>query len=290
MLLAGRAWGERLSRDVDFAPIRCLGAIDGLEGLRPSRTEQADKSKDFAAPHAERHVPHAGAPTQAAHRHGDFGRCGGRLRRHGARSRRPSGAAFPPQHGSDQSRARQIGGRGTFHHASVPQHSQPVAEPIAFRQAVADIDDAAAFLSQLLDDAVQDVDFGPGQCGRRLIHDDDLSAERDDPRDRDHLLQAEPQRPERASGIDREAIATEDRGGLRDHFRCIGEEAELPGLAREEDVGGDAPLRDQVDLLIDGGDARGLGGARAVEGDRLVVEQNLTRARLVEARQQLDQR
>ena len=61
-------------------------------------------------------------------------------------------------------------------------------------------------------------------------------------------------------------------------------------LAAEEEVARDAHHRDHAEILEHGRNAQRLRVARVAEGDRLAVDEDLTRARPVDAGQHLDQR
>ena len=61
-------------------------------------------------------------------------------------------------------------------------------------------------------------------------------------------------------------------------------------LAAEVDVLGDGELGDQVELLVDDGDAVALGVARAVQHERLAVEDSSPRVVRVRAAEDLHQR
>ena len=83
-------------------------------------------------------------------------------------------------------------------------------------------------------------------------------------------------------GRDVEAVALRDLGDLA-AGAAAGEEAEAACLlVAEHDVLGHGEHRDEHEVLVHHADAGGHGVARAAEGDRLVVDEDLALVRLVE--------
>ncbi len=111
--------------------------------------------------------------------------------------------------------------------------------------------------------------------GRWLVHDEDARGIGERPRDLDHLLLCETQRPHRRVRIDGDAQRLEDSRGATPHRRPVDD----PGPARrrlaEENVLRNREVRHEAQLLIDGADPEPSRGGWIGNVDSLPVEQNL---------------
>ena len=143
---------------------------------------------------------------------------------------------------------------------------------------------------QLADDAEQVGDLVVGEHRARLVHDDQPRVVGQRPRHADHLLAGGGQRADhpgrRDLGV---AEAAEDLAGAAGHVAAA-DEAEDPGLVAEERVLGDAEVVDEVELLVDGGDAGLHGGLRVGEVDHVAEPLDLALVGPVRAGEHLDER
>ncbi len=133
------------------------------------------------------------------------------------------------------------------------------------------------------DQRVEQLDLVIGERGGGLVHDQDAGVERERLDDLDHLLLRDAQladpvgRPHRLR-----ADGGEQLGRALAHRPAVDQPA-AQRLAAEEHVLGDRALGQQVELLVDDADAGGLGGARAVQRDRLTADPQRARVGLVDA-------
>ena len=153
-----------------------------------------------------------------------------------------------------------------------------------------DVDDADAFRGEAADDAEEAVAFGGREGGGGLVHDQDAGLEREGLGDLDQLLLAHAQAGDAGLGVELDAEAGEELSGGGDHGAAVEEEAGAERFAAEEDVGGDAELGDEVELLVDDGDARPFGVADAGEADGGAVDQDLAGVGGLDAGEDLHQR
>ena len=122
---------------------------------------------------------------------------------------------------------------------------------------------------ELPDDLEQPLAFGRRQGGGRLVHDQDARLDRQRLGDLDQLLLADAQGCRRARPGSRSmpSRCSSARGGARLALRSTISPA-MQRLAAEEDVVGDGELGDEVEFLMDDGDAGGLRVADAGEAHR----------------------
>ena len=146
---------------------------------------------------------------------------------------------------------------------------------------------------QRLDPGEQRVGLRCREHGGRLVEDQDFR--RGDQRlgDLDDLLLRDAQRPrparaDRCWGIRNRAST---RAGDAVGRRPVDDERQCSRRhAAEQHVLGDAQMRQQAELLIDGADAERHGVGRPVDPRRLAVEQDVAAVRMRGARQHLHQR
>ena len=135
------------------------------------------------------------------------------------------------------------------------------------------------------------VAFGGREGGGGLVHDEDAGVEREGLGDLDELLLAHAQAGDAGVGVEVDAEAGEEaRGRRRTMARRSRKRPARQRLAAEEDVGGDAELGDEVELLVDDGDAGPLGVADAGEADGRAVDQDLAGVGGLDAGEDLHQR
>ena len=107
----------------------------------------------------------------------------------------------------------------------------------------------------------QPVRLGDGQARRRLVHDDDLGVERQRLGDLDELALGEREIGDGRVGLEIGAEPVEQRPACGAQVAAVDEPgtAAQKRLAAEEDVGGDVEIVEEVELLVNEGDAGGDG-------------------------------
>ena len=140
---------------------------------------------------------------------------------------------------------------------AVLEHGDPVADLADLLQPVRDVDDRDARGGQLPDDAEQVAHLVVGEHRARLVHDDQPGVVRQRPRHADDLLARGGQPPHLAARRD----LARDRAGraARARRRSASPRRTKPSAARlvaEEDVLRHRQPVDEVELLVDRGDAR----------------------------------
>ena len=174
---------------------------------------------------------------------------------------------------------------------AVAQHRHPVGQSEDLRQLVGDIGDADAALAQAPDHLQQPSRIRIRQCGRRLVHDDQLGVLRQGLGDLDPL--AVRHREAADDGIDVEIMAVEriEQGASAGPHG--GPVHAAPAGARrmaDIDVLRHAQLGEQQQFLIDRGDALGRRLAGRGKSDRLAFDPHLAGIGRLHPGDDLDQR
>ena len=153
--------------------------------------------------------------------------------------------------------------------AAVAQHDDAVGAALDLVQAVRDEDDADAALLQLGDDAHEGVGLGEREARGRLVHDDQAGVERERLGDLDQLHLRQRQLGDGRIRLELDAEALEQRLHLLVQLLAVDqlEGAAVERLAADEDVGGDVQIVEEVQLLVDEGDAAGDGVADGERAD-----------------------
>ena len=143
----------------------------------------------------------------------------------------------------------------------------------------------------MLEEAL-DVRFG--ERGRGLVHDEDPGVDGERLGDLDALAVAHVQRAHLAVHVQVVDVQRgQDSRARVVHGPPVDDAEALAAPARgvaHEDVLGDGELGVEAELLVHRGDAGGLGLVRAVEADLLAVDADRAAVRLVDARDDLDER
>ena len=156
-----------------------------------------------------------------------------------------------------------VGSRG--HVLAVAKDGDPVGERESLVQAVADVDDADAVLLELADDLEEVVDLAQAQRGGGLVHDDDVRLVQEGLGDLDHLLLPDTQSADGGAWVDLEMEPGKQLARTRVHGSPFQQGSPVQ-LRAQEHVLRDGQLGDEVELLIDGHDARVDGLARGARG------------------------
>jgi hypothetical protein len=130
-------------------------------------------------------------------------------------------------------------------------------------EVVGDEDDADAASGQFAHQLEQPLGLLTGQRGSRLVHDEDAHLSGQRLGDLDHLLLGDPQGADDPQGIDRRADPVQEFLRLA-HEHAPVDDSEPTGQLPQEQVLGDAELRNERQLLVDRCDAPslGVGGGR----------------------------
>jgi hypothetical protein len=153
---------------------------------------------------------------------------------------------------------------------------------------VRDEDDRDALAPEPADDPEQRLHLLLGEGGRRLVHDHQLRLGGQRPGEGGHLLRRDRVLVQRPGDVDVDVEPMQDRRRLAIH-RAPVDETEALGLPVEEHVLCYGPERDQVDLLVDGRQARQLCLVRRGERDLASVELDAAGVLGVDAGEHLDQ-
>jgi hypothetical protein len=198
-------------------------------------------------------------------------------------------ADLPAQHERDQTQAVEVGEAAGVHHVPVAQHGDRVADLVQLVHAVADVDHGDAALAQRADHVEQGAHLAWFERRGGLVHDRHPCVDGDRTREGHHLLGPDAEFAQRTAHIDPDAQAAQRLVRLPVHAPEVDQAEPAAGFAAEEEIAGHAHQRDEVDLLVDGGDARLLGLQGRGEADRRAVVDDLARVRLVDAGENFDQ-
>ena len=149
-------------------------------------------------------------------------------------------------------------------------------------------DDSKPARLEVADDLKQALDLISVKARSGLVQDQHLAREFNGASDRDDLLYGDRIGPQLARWVDLKAVTLEDVAGLPLHLPAINQ-AKTRGLMAKEEIFGNGPVGEEIDLLIDRADAVGLGLLRIIHVDRLAVGQHLPSIGLVGAGENLDQ-
>jgi hypothetical protein len=286
---AAGAVGGGLAGDGDGAGGERVHAEQRARGLGAPGAEQAREAHDLAPAHGHVEVAQAAPRGDAARLQQDLAAAGMAARKLGhARGLDVGGRAA--EHVGDEA---ELGGRRDVvrgHGAAVAHHRDAIADGEKLVEEVADVEHGGAVRLEVADDPEQRLDFTLVERGGGLVHDDELGVERDGARDGDELLDGGGKAAELRGHVDVHAEPGEDlaRAGVRGG--PVDAPPPGPRLVAEHHVLRDGAQRDEVQLLVDGGDARLLGLARARDHDGAAVEDAFALVAGIDAGEDLDQR
>ena len=188
------------------------------------------------------------------------------------------------------------GGDGSFGHQAVghghavPQHHVAVADLHHLAQLVGNEDHAYVLLFQRAQHIKNALDLGIGQGRGGFVHDDNGGFHHQRAGDFDDLLVAGVQGAYQGRGVDIDVHAGKKLPGEAQLLFVIDDVGVFFDLPANEHVFVYRQIVDQVQLLMDKGDARvqGLGGG--MEGDGLAVQDDLSLVGLQYAAQDVHQR
>jgi hypothetical protein len=278
----GAPGGEPSARDADLAGAGVVEAVDQAQQLGPAGADEAADADHFAGADLERRVADVAPAAEAAN-----------LQNHLARGVGPLGEQLldlAADHELDQPGRRGVGRQAGGHRAAVRQHRHAVSDPGDLVQAMRDVDHADAVRAEPPDDAEQRLDLVVVEDRGGLVHDEQADPLGQGARDRDDLLAGGPQRShERVGRYARVVEPREQRGGLAPHAPAV-EQPTPVELVAEEDALRHGQVLDEVELLVDRGDAARERSARLALRQRLAVDPDLALRRRDRAGHALDQR
>lgn len=267
---------------------RPAGTVDGLQDLGAARADEPGQSHDLAGPQLQVHRGEFALPGQPLDRQDGLRR--GRSRTVRGAGREDVLDLAAGHHGNDVVCRCGLGGQPDGHRPAVLEHRHPVSDPADLLQAVRDVDDGDPVGGEGGDDAEEVVDLVRVERGGRLVHDDEPYVVRERPRHGDDLLLGGGQRADRAGRVDlRVAEPLQQCPGGRAALAGADDEAGGGGFMAEEDVLGDRQSLDQVQFLVDGGDAQTHGGDRRLQRDRCAAPGDLAAVGLVGPGEHLDE-
>ena len=154
---------------------------------------------------------------------------------------------------------------------------------------MADIDDAAAFLLQHIDDAEQVLHLGLGQRGGGLVKDDDLGVIADGLGDLHHLPLGDGQGGHDRLGVDGHLQGAEDLVGTLGHDALADHDTAHLGIAPQPQVVLHSAGQGLVQLLMDHGHTVFQGLLGAFEVDLLAIQGNGAGVPVIDPEQTLHQ-
>ncbi len=175
---------------------------------------------------------------------------------------------------------------------AVAQHHDPVAAALDLVQAVRDEDHADAARLQLADHLEQALRLGHGQARGWLVHDHEAGVERERLGDLDQLHLGKRQAGQGRRRAEIGAQPGQDRLDPPVHGAPV-DQPERPGLERlaaDQDVAGDVQVLEQVELLVDEGDAARQRLGHAQRWPVLAIQPDRAGGRRHHAAQDLHQR
>ena len=196
---------------------------------------------------------------------------------------------LPADHLRDELTARKVV-HGVFaDELAVAQHGDAVGDLVHLIEEVADEENGDSAGAQVANDREQLLHLTPVQARGRLIEDEHLRVEHHGAADGHELLNGDRVAREHGAGVDRESETLQVPRRLAVRGLPV-DAAAAPRLVAEHDVLADREVRAEVDLLIDGGDARILRVGGAAEAARLTAHDDPARIHGVDAGEGFDER
>ena len=203
--------------------------------------------------------------------------------------RREEISEVAPDHQPDDHGWCQRRGRMRRDQPAVLQHGDAVGDRLQLGHAMGDVEDRRALAPERPDQFEQLSGIALVERRGRLVHDDDLRIERQRLGDLDQLLLGDRQRFHQRLGMDPGADTLEQLARALLHNGAV-EQAAAARLKAEEDVVGDAALRQQAELLVEDADPGPARLDRMSEGNGLPAEQDFALVGAIDAAEHLHQR
>ena len=164
-----------------------------------------------------------------------------------------------------------------------------IADGEHFLEAVRNVHDRDPARLQVADQPEQHPDFGCAQGGGGFVHDEDADVLRNRLGDLDDLLVAQRQRAHQNARIDGLLQAGHEVAGLA-LLRVAVEDAVSRPLAPQKDVVGHAEVGEQIQFLVDHGNAAGRRIARGCQANGASIQFQSPGGRLLDSGQDAHQR
>ncbi len=282
----GRAEGGVLALEFGGAGVGVVEAEEQAGDLGAAGAEQAGEAEDLAATDVEVERLDGEAAAVAAHGEEGLAGGGGGVLAVVERLHLGEGAAH---HVGDELEAGQLGGGVFADEFAVAQDGDAVGEGVNLVEKMGDEDDGEALVAQAAHDGEELLDLALVEGGGGLVEDEHARVDVGGAGDGDELLDGDGAVGERAIDVEVEAEAGE--GGAGAHAGVVpADEAQAGALAAEADVFRDGEVGDEVDLLVNGADAGGLGLARGARVDGFAVNEGLAGVARVDAGEGFDER
>src|SRR3984957_10991242 len=270
--------------DLDLAFGRRIEAQNAFGELRPARADEAVEAHDLALAHGKIDVCMAeggGDVFQGQHR-----------LRAAVIARRPIRYLLvAADHQAHQILAPEIRHRpARTGVAAVAQYRHFVANLLHFLELVADEQKARAPVSELPQQAKQDLALLRRQRGRGLVKKQDARAQRKRLGDLDELHFRDVELRDRGARVEIELENLQPAARLGMHGVVIDRAQESAIEAFEQYVFAHREARNEIALLMDDADAGGDRIPRTLEADGRAVEPQLAIVRMIDASDNLDQR
>ena len=278
----GRPVAALPSRDPHRTSGDRVEPVDRAEGLRATGADQAGDAENLAAVEREIDLPRppvTGERAKFEQRLAAFvGDGGEELVERAA------------DHELDDLLTRDVRHATAADGTTVAEHGVAIGDAVDLFEEVADVGDPHAALAKCLDDAEEPLDVAQCERTRGLVEDDHAGLVDEGARDFDDLLLADAQAPDDRLGVD--LRVSEERQRLADAAAVAARVDPTPTvvLPSEEDVGLDAQVRREVELLVDHAHARATGDERTAARKRIAGECDRAGVRTVHAREHLHER
>lgn len=280
---------EALAVDGDLAAVQGQRAGQRLRGLAAAGAQQSAESQHLTGVQLDGYVVQLVAAVEAGGGEDGGAGCVVSFGGEAGEAVAPDLGHVAAEHHRDQLHVFQRGQFAGVDVAAVAQDGDPVADAVELVHAVADVEDGDALAAQVLDDPEEGLDLAGLQRRGGFVHDDDLGPYGDGAGERDHLLGADAERVQGPLGVDADAEAVEEFGGLAVHPGEVDEPEAVLRLPAQEDVARHAHQRDEVHLLVDGGDPGLLRLERAGEADGFAAHAHLALVAPVHTGEHLDE-
>ena len=255
---------------------------DSLTYFAAPGTHQTRQAEDFALAHVEAHIVEYAGAGQMLH-----------FQHHLADVRLQLGIQIldlPTHHGLHQNLIGDFLDIPGADVAGVPEHRDPIGQPVHILQPVGDEEDGFPLIPELLSDSVELLAFPLGKGRRGLVHNYDFRIGGNRLGYLYDLLLGNAQAAHFRLGVD---VGTQAAQKLRRRLVHVlpVDEAQLVALhVTDEDVLRHGQLGIGGAVLIDGGDPAGSGIAGAAEEDLLSLDEYPALVRHVHTGDDLDQR
>ena len=272
---------EHVSIEANLARFTRIRAEDEPDRFCAARADESGERDDFATPHGEGNIAHRAARAEPAHFQ--------------ARSADLRGAFWKfilqlaAHHHLDHLVSRELPDGLFADVCAIAEKRDAIRDGENLVEPVADVDHADLLPFEFADDLEKPLHFMGSQRRARLIHDDDARIKRERLRDFHELLLRGGETAARSIEIDFHAEPLEQFRRAPPLFFLRHESRPADFLA-EEDVLTRGEAGDEIELLIDDGDARLPRVVRRVKCGRVSVDQDFAFVRAVRAAEHFHQR